>query len=276
MRYSDAVKSAPPGSATFTATDLARLSRTTLRLVFHPGPAAPPLEDVAAALGREPDALRAVAQAMTAERGERLLRLSMRPVTDGARREAGERLVRGVFWPLVYELAPDRWDALAAAEPVSSELLRALPIDGAHVVEIAAGGGRLTRHLAPRARRLTLFDGSLPLLELLRRRFPTAAVACAVTQRLPLRDAVADVVTACGAMSPDMPTGGDEALSELERVVKPGGMVALAAVEGPGWFEARGFERREFASPPCSAPADVVDFFGGIEPPHTLLLKVRR
>lgn len=275
MRYRDAVSSAPPGSASFRAADVARLSRATLRLVFHPGPAAPPLEDVAAALGREPAALRAIAEAIEPARGERLLRLSMRPHTEAEVEEAATRLVRGLFWPLVYDLAPGRWEALAEAEPISSALLAGLPIDGATVVEVAAGGGRLTQHLAPRAARLVIFDGSLPLCAVLRHRLPGVAVSCAMTHRLPLRDGFADVVAACAAMSPDPPLGGEAALAELDRVLKPGGLLALIAVESPGWFEARGFVRRDYVEPDYAPAPEVVEFFGPLTPPHTLVLRRR-
>lgn len=275
MRYWDAVRSAPPGSATFAASDLARLSPPTLRLIFHPGRAAPPLEDVAAALGQDNESLQAVATRIDPKRGERLLRLSMRPATDEARREAATRLVRGTFWPLVYELAPDRWEALAEAEPVSRSLLAALPVDGAAVVEVAAGGGRLSRHIAPRAAGLALFDGSLVFAAHLRDRFPRATVACALTHQLPLPDACADVVTACGAMSPDPPLGGEAALAELERVVRPGGWLALVAPERPQWFENRGFRRQEFDRPAAHPPADVVAFFGPVDPPCTLVTRRR-
>jgi len=54
VRFSEAVATAPPGSARFAAADLARLGRATLNLLLAPGPCAPPLEDVAAALGDRP------------------------------------------------------------------------------------------------------------------------------------------------------------------------------------------------------------------------------
>ena len=118
---------------------LARLTPSTLHRVLAPVPSAPPLEDVAAALGPHPGELFSVAAALEPARGERLLRLSQRPLPDTERWAAGERLVRGLFWTLVYELEPERWVALAEAEPISPQLLRDLPAAGARVVEVGAG-----------------------------------------------------------------------------------------------------------------------------------------
>src|SRR5215471_16952689 len=119
MLYEEAVAAAPAGSRSFRAADVARLGRGTLSLLFTPGPTAPPLEEVAAALGEEPEALRVVAGALPAEAGRRLLRLGRHPVATAGRERAGCRLVRASFWLLAYELAPERWDRLAASEPIA-------------------------------------------------------------------------------------------------------------------------------------------------------------
>ncbi len=152
MRYSEAVLSAPPGASTFEPSDVARLRPATLRLVLAPGPGAPPLEDVAAALAGRPSELFAVAAALPAARGERLLRLSQRPLAAEEAGAAACRVVRGLFWPLVYELAPERWTALARAERVHADLIAALPVAGLRVLDVAAGSGRLTLPVASRAR----------------------------------------------------------------------------------------------------------------------------
>src|SRR5947208_17018823 len=103
MRYSQAVEMAPPGSARFHAADIARLPTTTLRLLLSPGPAAPPLSDIALAVGAEPRLL----SCLDPDRAAELKRLAARPAEPGARKAAGGRLVRGLFWFLVSELAPE-------------------------------------------------------------------------------------------------------------------------------------------------------------------------
>jgi SAM-dependent methyltransferase len=273
LRYSDAVAAAPPGSDRFRAADLAGLGRTALNLLLEPGPAAPPLEDVAAALAGQPAALHAVATALPPARGERLLRLGQRPVPPGASLEAARRVVRGAFWYLVYDLAPELWDRLAAAEPVAGDLLRDLPADGARVLEVAAGSGRLTATLAGRAATLVAVEPSRPLRSLLRDRHPGVAVVAGVGHRLPIRDGWADLVVSCSTFGPDPPLGGEPVRAELERCAAPGGAVALVSPEAPSWWEARGYELRTYPAPAPGSDPELVAFFGPLDPPHRLALR---
>lgn len=273
MRYRDAVAAAPPGSGRFAAADLARLGRTTLNLLLQPGPSAPPLEDVAAALGDQPGPLRGVASSLPPERGERLLRLAQRPVTANARADAARRVVRGAFWYLVYELAPELWDRLAEKEPVAPELLADLPADGARVVEVGAGTGRLTGPLVGRAAALVAIEPCAPLRRLLRRRHPGVHVVAGVGHRLPLAGGWADLVVSCATFGPHPPLGGEGVLTELERCAGPAGAIALVGPEDPGWWQAHGFERTVYRAPRVSLEPDLAAFFGQAQPPHELLFK---
>jgi SAM-dependent methyltransferase len=273
VRYSEAVAAAPPDSARFQPADLARLARATLHLLLAPGPSAPPLEDVAAALSGRPRELFAVASALPPARGERLLRLSQRPAPAAERDAAGRRLVRGAFWYLAYELAPDLWDRLAAAEPVAPALVSDLPADGARVLEVAAGSGRLTAALADRAARLLALEPCAPLRERLRRRLPGVWVAAAVGHRLPVASGWADLVVSCATFGPDPPLGGEEVRRELERCARPGGAVALVSPEAPAWWQADGYELRTYPEPAVRLDPDLEAFFGPAHPPHRLLYK---
>lgn len=273
MRYAEAVAAAPPGSKRFRPADLARLGRTTLNLLFEPGPSSPPLEEVAAAIGGDHQALYAIASALPAARGERLLRLGQRRVPPAERDAAAHRLVRGSFWYLTYELAPDLWDRLAAAEAVSPQLLADLPADGARVLEVAAGSGRLTAALAGRAKMLIALEPSPPLRRLLRERHPGVCVVAAVGHRLPIASGWADLVISCATFGPHPPLGGEPVLAELERCARPGGVVALVSPEEPSWWQARGYEMRSYPPPPVRLDADLEAFFGPPHPPRRLMLK---
>jgi Methyltransferase domain len=273
MRYAEAVATAPAGSERWNAADLSRLSRATLNLVLAPGPSAPPMEDVAAALSVTPAALFAIASALPAARGERLLRLSQRPTPPDEREAAARRVVRGAFWYLAYELAPDLWDRLATAEVVAPGLLAGLPTDGARVLEVGAGSGRLTGALAPRAACLLAVEPCPPLRALLRDRFPGVAVVAAVGHRLPVVTGWADLVVSCATFGADPPTGGDEVREELERCCRHGGIVALVSPESPAWWQERGYESRTYAQPEVRLDPEVEAFFGPPHPPHQLLYK---
>ena len=273
MRYAEAVAAAPPGSLRFRASDLARLGRSTLSLLFAPGPAAPPLEEVAAALGDEPEALHAIAAALPPQRGERLLRLSQRPVAPAEREQAGQRLVRGAFWHLAYELAPELWDRLASSEPIAPELLAALPADGARVLDVGAGTGRLSAALESRAALLVAIEPSPPLRRLLREKLPSIHVAAGHGHQLPVVSGWADLVVSCGTFGPDPPMGGELVCAELERCARPGGTVALIAPESPRWWRSRGYSHSVFPAPAAQLDAEVREFFGPPRPPRHLLLK---
>jgi hypothetical protein len=273
VRYAEAVETAPPGSDRFQARDVARLSPAALNLLLEPGPSAPPLEDVAAALAPEPSALYQVAAALPPARGERLLRLGQRPVPPGERTAAARRLVRGAFWFLAYELAFELWDRLAAAEPVAPGLVADLPADGARVLDVGAGSGRLTAALAPRAALLVAVEPSPPLRRLLAERFPCVCVVAGVGHRLPLVSGWADLVVSCATFGPDPPLGGEAVLAELERCLRPGGTLAMVGPEDPAWWRERGFVLLEYAEPVARFEPELEAFFGPPHPPHRLLLK---
>ncbi len=273
MRYAEAVATAPPGSKHFQPTDLARLGRTTLNLLFQPGPSSPPLDELAAALGGEPQALQTIASKLPPARGERLLRLGQRPVQPPDRQSAAERVTRGAFWYLAYELTPELWDRLATAEPVAPDLLNDLPASGARVLEVGAGSGRLTASLAGRARCLVALEPCGPLRRLLRRRLPGVCVVAAVGHRLPIASGWADLVVSCATFGPDPPLGGEPVRQELERCVRPGGLVALVSPEDPAWWQARGFTMRTYPAPAAELDPELEAFFGQAHPPRRLLTK---
>jgi SAM-dependent methyltransferase len=63
---------------------------------------------------------------------------------------------------------------------------------------------------------------------------------------LPLPDAWSDLVVACSAFTPDSGHGGDAGLSEMERVCRPGGCVAIVWPNNLGWLATRGYQYVSF------------------------------
>ena len=195
------------------------------------------------------------------------------PAADALRLEAAdpsaeERFVRAEFWTLVYHLEPERWDALAQVEPVSPELVRALP-RVQRALDIGAGSGRLTRHLAKRSESVVAIEPSLGLIRLLRARMPRVDAIAGWAEALPVADGWSQLTAACGAFGPD-----PEVLSELERVTCHGGAIALMNPEEPEWFQAHGWERYDFeAAPTPQHDHSIDDFFGPPDPPRVLVMK---
>ena len=180
----------------------------------------------------------------------------------------GERLVRGMFWTLVYHLEPRRWDKLARHEPIHPGLIEALPSHVDSAVDVGAGSGRLTAHLVKRSRRVVAVEPSSGLRELLQERFPHVEAIAGWAEALPLPDGWSQLTAACGAFGPD-----EAILSELRRVTTPGGTVALISPEQPEWFEAQGWKRISLPPlPPPDHPRELEEFFGPLDPPHEMVL----
>jgi len=192
-----------------------------------------------------------------------------------ARGDAGatERLRRALFWPMVYELEPELWDAVSQAEPIHPAILARLEIDGRRVLEVAAGSGRLTVYLCPRAAALVCVEPSSGLRRILAGRCPSADIRAGFFNALPIVDGWAELTVSSASMPPD-----PDAIRELERATAPGGVLALISPESPDWFEAHGWERLSFdptdiVIPPHDPELEAI--FGPLDPPHELLWRHR-
>jgi len=182
--------------------------------------------------------------------------------------ESGDRLVRGLFWTLVYHLEPEKWDELTKFEPIHPDLIARLPERVAVAVDVGAGSGRLTQHLVGRARRVIAVEPADGLRAMLARRLPEVTALAGWAESLPLEAGTSQLTTACGAFGPD-----PVVLAELRRVTARGGSIALISPERPDWFEEQGWRR--VTAPPWPAPDHppwLDEFFGPLDPPHELVM----
>jgi SAM-dependent methyltransferase len=196
-----------------------------------------------------------------------------REAADRGNAEAAQRLRRALFWPMVYELEPELWDAVSQAEPIHPGVLAKLDIEGRRVLEVAAGSGRLTVHICRRAAELVCVEPSSGLRRILVSRCPSAGVRAGFFSALPIVDGWAQLTVSCASVPPD-----PGVVLELERATAPGGVLALISPENPDWFEARGWERFSFdPTEVVIAPHDpeLEAIFGPLDPPHELLWRHR-
>jgi hypothetical protein len=229
MDYFQAAAAAPPGWLRYSLDDVARLPAQYLASV-------PSRERAAAAHG---DA------------------------------QAAQRLRQALFWPMVYELEPELWDAVSQVEPIHPAVLAKLDVDRRRVLEVAAGSGRLTVYLCPRAAELVCVEPSAGLRRILAGRCQRADIRAGFFQKLPIDDGWAALTISSASMPPD-----PGVVLELERATTAGGMVALISPEDPAWFQARGWERLSFdPSEVVIKPHDpeLEAIFGPLDPPHELL-----
>jgi SAM-dependent methyltransferase len=183
--------------------------------------------------------------------------------------ETDDRLVRALFWTLVYHLRPQMWDELARFEPINPALIDALPPEVDSALDVGAGSGRLTAHLVTRCRQVVAIEPSAGLAERLRQRLPRVHAAAGWAEALPVRDHWSQLTAACGAFGPD-----PAVLAELRRVTAPGGVIALISPEQPDWFESHGW--RLITVTPAPAPDHprwIDEFFGPLNPPHEMVMK---
>ena len=167
---------------------------------------------------------------------------------DDERRIERDRrhVVRRLFWPLLYWHDPDAYEELVAGEQIDPRLLDTLDIDGRVVADLGAGAGRFTLFAARRARRVIAVDAVPALLQRLQRKahdqeLDSIEVRRGSFVRLPLDDASVDVAVACSSLTSQGPWGGEDALREAERVVRPGGEMVVIWPDDPTWFCRRGF-----------------------------------
>lgn len=158
-------------------------------------------------------------------------------------------------WELLYRLEPELYDRLATAERLHPGIAGWLPRGVRQIVEVGAGSGRLTMELIARGQRIVAVEPVLPLGQILRRKLAAAGQADRVQvipgffDELPLADGSADLVVTCSALTPAPEHGGAAGLAELERVGRPGGLVAIVWPNHLDWLAAHGYRYVSFPGP---------------------------
>ena len=158
-------------------------------------------------------------------------------------------------WELLYRLEPELYDRLATAERLHPGIISWLPGDAGQIAEIGAGSGRLTMQLIERAQGIVAVEPAQPLRQLLRRKLAAAGhgdrvdVVPGFFDELPLPSDSADLVVTCSAFTPAPEHGGAAGLAEMERVGRPGGLVAIVWPNHLGWLAAHGYRYVSFPGP---------------------------
>ncbi len=155
-------------------------------------------------------------------------------------------------WALLYEREPELYDRLTEGEALHPGLFRELPIDGATVLDIGAGTGRLTLPCAARARQVLALEPAAGLRRELakkvaRRGVANVTIVAGSDQSIPLPAGSVEVTVSCAAFGADPELGGEAGLSELRRVTRVGGEIFILWPDDPRWFLDHGFAYHAFA-----------------------------
>jgi len=241
----------PPRARAYVLEHVAAFDDEALRAFLVPG-------DWGVDPGRLGTALQGEGAAELADRVARALTPASRrafdqalsaPATPEDVERARRHVVNRLFWALLYWHDPAGYEELVAGEHIHPDLLASIPLQGRVVADLGAGAGRFTLFAARHARRVIAVDIVPILLERLLARAREQGLDNIETRRgdflhLPLADASVDVAVACSALTSHAPWGGEAALAEAIRIVRPGGEVVVIWPDDPSWFCARGFAYR--------------------------------
>jgi ubiquinone/menaquinone biosynthesis C-methylase UbiE len=163
----------------------------------------------------------------------------------------------------IYSHRAIEYDQLVSAEDHEGNILPRLqqvrPVVGLRIIELGAGTGRLTNLLAPLAGHIAYFDISPHMLslaksKLARQGHQNCTGAVADNRAIPIAGGSADLVVAgwsLGHLTGWHPDRWQRVLaivlSEMKRVVRPGGAAIILETLGTGWSTPR---------PPNQALAD--------------------
>jgi len=150
----------------------------------------------------------------------------------------------------VYQAHADQYERLIRREDYQNNILSAIedycPLDGLDVVELGAGTGRLTRLLAPRVRSIKAFDASAHMLEVAEKSLREMVLTnwqtgMADHRQVPLADKSADLVISGWSFcylavwgGADWQSALQDGLNEIQRILRPGGMVIIIESLGTG------------------------------------------
>ncbi len=237
---------APPLASSLSLDGLSAFDYEGLRTFLDPSDGGVDPQTLGLALGDSPRELVSRVRAALPPPCRDAFDAGRSAADDRSRTDARRAVVDQLFWPLVYWTRPDDYEELIAGEEIAPELLSALEVDRAVVCDIGAGTGRFTLMVSARAQRVIAVDATPTLLERLQRK-AEARVARNVELRrgsfaaLPLESASVDLAVACSSFTTTGPHGGEQALAEAERIVRPGGAVAIIWPQQPEWLTARGY-----------------------------------
>ncbi len=151
----------------------------------------------------------------------------------------------------IYRQQAEQYERLVSREDHQQNILKAIlaitPLMGRDVVELGAGTGRLTCMVAPLVNAIRAFDASEHMLAVAQRKLKTAGLTnwqleVSDNRKIPVADSCADIALSGWSICYLVDWGGEDwqaevskALAEMERAIKPGGVIILLETLGTGF-----------------------------------------
>lgn len=150
----------------------------------------------------------------------------------------------------IYRLQAEKYEQMISRQPnVAPWIEEIRPVQGLDVLDLGAGTGRISVPLADKAGSLVSTDKSEAMLKVLKKRLldkgirHTSAVV-ADHRGLPLLSSSIDLAVSgwsvcylTGSGTPDAHANLDQVMSELNRVIRPGGTIVIFETMGTGYEE---------------------------------------
>jgi SAM-dependent methyltransferase len=230
----------------FDIGDLSLLDDEALATFLDPADDGVPAAQLGVALRDHSELATRVANALPLAERPAFEAARLREAAAAAVRRAQRAVIGHLFWPLLYWHDPDAYLELVAGEELPAALLAGLPLDDRIVADLGAGAGRFSLVAALRASRVIAIDAIPALLTRLEQRAQARGIGNIETRRgdfrhLPLDDRSVDVGVFCSSFHSRGPHGGQRALAEAERIVRPAGTIVVIWPDSPEWLLARGY-----------------------------------
>lgn len=148
----------------------------------------------------------------------------------------------------IYSKEAERYDQLIASQPKLMEIINEIkPLAGLDVLDMGAGTGRLALAIAPSVKSILATDASAAMLKLTGERLRASGMqhwgtAVADHRSLPLEDSCVDLVVSgwsicylCASGMAEWRENLEQVMSEIGRVLRPGGMAIIFETLGTGY-----------------------------------------
>lgn len=237
----------------FHIEDLAVFDDAELRRLFDADSCRVKLQDLALSLHGIPNPLiRRIRKNLGWRHRPSFTQELNHPASTDAVKAARKRVLDALFWELTYWKMPELYEELTEGEKLHPGIFQQLEpyLRDKIVLDIGAGSGRATFEcLRYGARLVYAVEPSPGLLRILEQKLAQQPVADRVIVRqgdfshIPLDDGSVDIALSCSAFTADSEQGGEAGLTEMRRVTRPGGRIALIwpRREDDGWLAEHGF-----------------------------------